>query len=67
VAAVRDGVRCPDCGKKLGDQVLGLYRTSCPRCPAQVEIKTYGTWRIEDDFSVTTITVQRTEKPTAGT
>lgn len=31
-------IRCPHCNKKLGNRVLGLYVTDCPRCHNQVRI-----------------------------
>ena len=46
-------IRCPNCNKKLGNRVLGLYVTDCPRCHNQVriihtgrEIVTHGGKRI---------------------
>lgn len=34
------GVRCPnpDCSARLGDEVIGYYRTTCHRCHAPVVI-----------------------------
>ncbi len=58
------GVRCPDCGRKVGDDLIGAYRTTCPRCHTAIEFKVYGERRIEDDTGVTVISVTRTEKPT---
>lgn len=31
-------VRCPECGKKLGDRLIGTYTTTCPRCKRRVTI-----------------------------
>lgn len=35
-------IRCPNCGKKLGDRVLGLYQTQCPRCHNAVRVVMRG-------------------------
>lgn len=35
-------IRCPHCGKKLGDRVLGLYQTQCPRCHSVVRMVMKG-------------------------
>lgn len=56
------GVRCPECGRKVGDWLIGAYRTTCPRCHVPIEFKVYGERRIEDETGVTTIAVTRTEK-----
>jgi DNA-directed RNA polymerase subunit RPC12/RpoP len=37
-AATTDAVRCPECGKKLGDRLVGTYETTCPRCKRKVTI-----------------------------
>lgn len=31
-------IRCPQCRKKLGNRVLGLYITDCPRCHSPVRV-----------------------------
>ena len=31
-------VRCPKCGKKLGESLQGTYTTTCPRCKERVTI-----------------------------
>lgn len=41
-------VRCPGCGKKLGDQVVGYYRTACPRCHREVVVVRQGTATVTD-------------------
>lgn len=33
------GVRCPNCSKKLGDFLEGVYETTCPRCKRRVHIE----------------------------
>lgn len=44
----RDGVRCsnPACGKRLGNEVLGFYRTVCPRCHQAVTVVVPGSRRL---------------------
>lgn len=32
------GIRCPKCNKRLGDELVGVYRTTCPRCKTPVTI-----------------------------
>ena len=41
-------IRCPHCNKKLGNKVLGLYVTDCPRCHNQVRIITLGREVVSD-------------------
>lgn len=31
-------VRCPECGKKLGERLVGTYTTTCPRCKKRITI-----------------------------
>lgn len=38
-AATTRGLRCPRCGKKVGDYLDGVYGTTCPRCNAKVHIE----------------------------
>lgn len=63
------GVLCPTvgCGKRLGSELLGLYATTCPKCKQVVRWVTYGERRIEDEFSVTVISVTRVEKDRPAT
>lgn len=35
-------VRCPHCGKKLGNRVVGIYETDCPRCHRRVRFVRHG-------------------------
>lgn len=37
-SATQGAIRCPHCDKKLGDRVVGIYETTCPRCKRPVTI-----------------------------
>lgn len=62
------GILCPtpDCGKRLGNALIGRYDTTCPRCHEDVTVIVYGERRVEDETSVTVISVARIQKPPAA-
>lgn len=51
-------VRCPGCGKKLGEDVLGYYRTTCPRCHRPVVVCQPGSLRVNDGGRVMDVRAQ---------
>lgn len=51
-------VRCPFCRKKLGDTVLGYYRTTCPRCHAPVVIVRAGALNVNDGGTMVSVRVE---------
>ena len=43
------GLRCPGCDKRVGDEVVGVYRTRCPRCGRPVSLKGEGRTTITEN------------------